>query len=106
MPSPFPGMDPYLEGSLWSGVQAALSMEIVRQLSPQVQPRYVARANERVVSVVSGMDETVAIQRSSIYPDAFVAGVAQSASMPRGGGLAVRLRRCESPPLFRSPCGC
>ena len=30
MPSPFPGMDPYLEGSLWTTVHAQLSAEIAR----------------------------------------------------------------------------
>ena len=63
MPIPFPGMDPYLEGSLWSGVHAGLSMEIVRQLSPQLQPKYVARANERRVTVLPSMDDAVSIQR-------------------------------------------
>ena len=30
MPSPFPGMDPYLEGSAWMGVHTELSVEIAR----------------------------------------------------------------------------
>ena len=34
MPSPFPGMDPYLEGSEWSSVHVALSAEMARQLAP------------------------------------------------------------------------
>ena len=29
MPSPFPGMDPYLEGALWTTVHFSLSAEIV-----------------------------------------------------------------------------
>jgi len=36
MPSPFPGMDPYLEGSEWTSVHAELSSEIVRQLAPKL----------------------------------------------------------------------
>jgi Protein of unknown function (DUF4058) len=40
MPSPFPGMDPYLEGSLWTTFHFSLAAEIVRQLSPKVPPRY------------------------------------------------------------------
>ena len=43
MPSPFPGMDPYLEGSLWSDVHQALASEIRRRLSRQVRPRYAVR---------------------------------------------------------------
>lgn len=42
MPSPFPGMDPYLEGSLWMTVHAQLSAEIARQLAPLLRPRYLA----------------------------------------------------------------
>ncbi len=43
MPSPFPGMDPYLEGYLWPDVHQALATQIRRQLAPLLQPRYVAR---------------------------------------------------------------
>src|SRR5262245_18980932 len=48
MPSPFPGMDPYLEGSEWSSVHVALSAEMARQLAPKVRPKYIVRtANKR-----------------------------------------------------------
>jgi len=40
MPSPFPGIDPYLEGSEWTSVPAELSSEIARQLSPKLRPKY------------------------------------------------------------------
>jgi hypothetical protein len=33
MPSPFPGMDPYLEGALWTTFRFAFGAEIVRQLA-------------------------------------------------------------------------
>lgn len=36
MPSPFPRMDPYLEGSLWTTFHFSLAAEIVRQLAPRV----------------------------------------------------------------------
>ncbi len=42
MPSPFPGMDPYLEGSLWPSVHFQLCSEIVRQLAPKLRTRYLA----------------------------------------------------------------
>jgi len=44
MPSPFPGMNPYLEGSEWSSVHVALSAEMARQLVPKVQPKYIVLA--------------------------------------------------------------
>ena len=39
MPSPFPGMDPYLEGARWMGVHGQLIAEIARQLAPLLRPR-------------------------------------------------------------------
>ena len=43
MPSPFPGMDPYLEGVEWQSFHAQFACEFVRQLSPQLLPHYFAR---------------------------------------------------------------
>ncbi len=43
MPSPFPGMDPYLEAPhIWEDFHASLSIEIQRQLAPSLRPRYFA----------------------------------------------------------------
>ncbi|RRR72824.1 MAG: DUF4058 family protein [Candidatus Viridilinea halotolerans] len=43
MPSPFPGMDPYLEAAeLWEDVHANLATELRAQLQPQLVPRYIA----------------------------------------------------------------
>ena len=49
MPSPFPGMDPYLEGPRWMGFHHQLVSEIARQLAPKLRPKYVALTTERVV---------------------------------------------------------
>src|SRR3954462_8613417 len=49
MPNPFPGMDPYLEGDLWTTVQTDLCAEIARQLSPKLRPTYVALTTRRGV---------------------------------------------------------
>lgn len=43
MPSPFPGMDPYLEGIIWPDVHQRLATEISRRLAPRLRPGYVAR---------------------------------------------------------------
>ncbi len=49
MPSPFPGMDPYLEDrSLWPDVHQRLIAYIAEYLQPQVRPKYVARIGERI----------------------------------------------------------
>jgi hypothetical protein len=49
MPSPFPGMDPYLEGPTWMSFHGQLIAEIARQLAPRLRPKYVALMDERVV---------------------------------------------------------
>src|SRR3954469_21922112 len=49
MPSPFPGMDPYLESpTIWPDVHHELISEIRAALAPRVRPRYVARVELRV----------------------------------------------------------
>lgn len=68
MPSPFPGMDPYLEGAEWASVYVELSAEIARQLAPKVRPHYVVRTMRRFV--VDG-DDAIAI--ADINPDIAVA---------------------------------
>ncbi|MBI4770551.1 MAG: DUF4058 family protein [Chloroflexi bacterium] len=51
MPSPFLGMDPYLEAPhLWPDVHQALAARIRLQLAPLIRPNYVARLAVRVVS--------------------------------------------------------
>jgi hypothetical protein len=43
MPSPFPGMDPYLENpALWKGVHDSLVYRMLEDLQPQLQPNYLA----------------------------------------------------------------
>src|SRR5712692_8648222 len=49
MPSPFPGMDPYLESHLWPDLHHRLATQISDQLVPLIQPRYVARIVVRTV---------------------------------------------------------
>ena len=49
MPSPFPGMDPYLEArDVWPDVHASLITYLREDLQPQLRPKYVARIGERV----------------------------------------------------------
>ncbi len=44
MPSPFPGMDPYIENpEVWSDFHGGLATEIRRRLNAIISPRYVAR---------------------------------------------------------------
>src|SRR3954454_23089693 len=47
MPSPFPGMDPYLEGAEWLPFHTLYMTEIVRQLAPRLRPRYLVYPERR-----------------------------------------------------------
>lgn len=56
MPSPFPGMDPYLEDpELWPDVHHGLISGIQAALNPALVPRYVARVELRIY--VSDQDD-------------------------------------------------
>ncbi|MFZ2898700.1 MAG: DUF4058 family protein [Saprospiraceae bacterium] len=64
MPSPFPGMDPYLEGSLWPDVHNSLAYVIKVQLAPRVGETYVVHMNTYTVEDTSP-EEDIGI----LYPD-------------------------------------
>ncbi len=66
MPNSFPGMDPYLEGDLWTTVHTDLCAEIARQLAPKLRPKYVALSTRRVVLAPPDENEALAGQR---FPD-------------------------------------
>ncbi len=70
MPSPFPGMDPYLEGSLWTTFHFSLAAEIVRELAPRLRPRYLVLPEERFVLETR---DPASITIADIYPDIAVA---------------------------------
>jgi hypothetical protein len=70
MPSPFPGMNPYLENpTLWSGVHHRLITAIANDLSPKIRPLYIAAIEERIydisgeTSLLVGVPD-VSVQRS------------------------------------------
>ena len=72
MPSPFPGMNPYLENpDLWSGVHGRLIVAIANFLSPQLRPKYFVAIEERIYETI-GDDRLlvdipdVVVQRSQI----------------------------------------
>src|SRR2546426_10933170 len=67
MPSPFPGMDPYLEDpDIWEDFHANLAGEIQSQLAPRLRPRYIAAITRRVSYEEVAVEET---QRHSAKPD-------------------------------------
>ena len=59
MPSPFPGMNPYLEHpDFWPGVHHRLIVAIANYLNPQLVPKYVAAVEVRMYET-SGIESTL-----------------------------------------------
>jgi hypothetical protein len=77
-------MDPYLEGSLWTTIHSHLSVEIARQLSPKLRPKYIALPMERFVVA---LPEGVSIATASVYPD--VGASRTGTNAPGAGATAV-----------------
>ncbi len=73
--SPFPGMDPYLEGEMWQEFHDRLANQISSQLMPLLQPKYIALLSKRYVVDQSGLGIVNAPSSRVIYPDAHVAAV-------------------------------
>jgi len=84
-------MDPYLEGSLWTSVHAALSVEIARQLAPRLRPKYVARVEKRFVVATPELDEGLSVsltpgrQSADTYPDIGIATASATPPQSTGG---------------------
>jgi hypothetical protein len=83
MPSPFPGMDPYLEGEIWQEFHETLAGSIRGQLLAQLPPKYVALLAKRYVvgapasGILPGLGLNIVDwpQQRVIYPDVHVAAL-------------------------------
>ena len=73
MPSPFPGMDPYLEGYLWPDVRSALASKVRQFLTPLLRPKYAAR-----LDVYLAEDPFLEGEIGILYPDVEVVETPQS----------------------------
>lgn len=62
--SPFPGMDPYLEGYIWPDVHNRLINAISEIIAPQIAPKYVARVETYTVEDTNPESEV-----GITYPD-------------------------------------
>ena len=96
MPSPFPGMDPYFEGALWTTFHFAFGAEIIRNIAPRLRPRYLALPVEWLVLEEPG---DIAVT-TSIYPDsALVAPLQLATVIPQAVphvSIEIRTRRSAS----------
>ncbi len=87
MSSPFPGMDPFLEGHLWPDVHLGLSFLIKELITPQIGSDYVVRNATYTVEDTSP-EEDVGI----MYPDVEVLhhrqdGVREAGTIEYAGGI-------------------
>ena len=90
MPSPFPGMDPYLEGEEWSDFHATFNTVIREVLLPRVRPRYTVKVDRRVFTDVTDGDGGP-VQRAQRVPDDLVLRNQEVGGAPLGpvaGGAA------------------
>jgi hypothetical protein len=64
MPSPFPGMDPYLEGHLFPDVHNSLAYLVTVQLTPQLPDAYIVHLGNYTVE-----DTSPQVDVGIMYPD-------------------------------------
>jgi hypothetical protein len=84
MPSPFPGMDPYLEApDIWRGFHHLLADEIITQLNAVLGPRYYADVEVRTV-----LEEVGVATAKTVYPDA---AVLETVAAPSSSTTAVAI---------------
>ena len=89
MPSPFPGMDPYLEAPhMWEDFHARLANEVSDQLTPRLRPRYIAALTPHVTYE----EVTILATPRTMKPDV---------GIYRTGGAS---RREEASTALAAPC--
>jgi Protein of unknown function (DUF4058) len=93
MPSPFPGMDPYIEGQGWWGFCTQYIAQIERALAPLLRPRYVTFIEEHLFLVTEDSG-----QAGRVRPDVVVAERTAPAARREGGAAVL-----EAPAVRRLP---
>jgi hypothetical protein len=81
MPSPFPGMDPYIESpTLWPDFHSRLIVYLAEHLRPLLRPRYIASVGTRVFIEGTSRER---------LPDVHLRAVSVATPGPRQTGTAV-----------------
>ncbi|MBM4042784.1 MAG: DUF4058 family protein [Planctomycetes bacterium] len=98
MPSPLPGMDPYIEHpEVWSDFHGDLAAEVRAVLNQEIQPRYVARLVPRVtyeiveVEEIHGARPDVGVWRPEPASEEGYGGVAVIAAAPAESLIAMEV---------------
>lgn len=76
--SPFPGMDPYLEGEWWQDFHDRLANQISTQLMAVLPEKYVALLKRYYVIDYAGLNLVSSSGKRGIYPDVHVAEVRET----------------------------
>ncbi len=76
--SPFPGMDPYLEGEIWQEFHGRLANQISQQLMPKLKPKYVALLHKYHTLDESGLGIAGSATKQAIYPDMSVTEIKEA----------------------------
>jgi len=93
MPSPFPGMDPYLEDrTIFPGFHSHLAEEIVGQLNAVIGPKYFAE-----VEVQTVFEDADTFKSFAIIPDVTIAREAQAVYVATSSDVAI-----TPPPMRRT----
>jgi Protein of unknown function (DUF4058) len=81
MPSPFPGMDPYIESWIWSDFHARLITVVCDRLNPRLPKRYIASTEIFVWRVADADEEQLVLRGPDVH-------VAQQKTTPAGPAVA------------------
>lgn len=90
MPSPFPGMDPYLESQhLWPDVHHEFISQIRALMNPRLRPNYVARVELRVYVSTEDDPGREALRVPDVRIEARARAGAGNGKSSRGGTLTI-----------------
>lgn len=95
MPSPFPGMDPFLEATMWKDFHHELISEVRNQLVPLLRPKFVPRVELRVFI------ERAEPPPKSIEPDVYV--TAEQAAVRQSGSRSQSAAAVAEPYIVQLP---
>lgn len=89
MPSPYPGMDPFIEDQEWEDFHSRFNIIVSEELAPRVEPRYIVRVERRIyVEHGVGDDEHVRWADVCVLRSARDASTAVAASSAANISLA------------------
>lgn len=95
MPSPFPGMDPFLESQEWEDFHAKLNVVVSDTLSLRLAPRYVVRV-ERRVYVEHHRDDPASVRRTD-FALLWTGDTGGGTAVAGGAATRVEPFECELP---------